>query len=550
MVALLGVDANWDLFNYHYYNGFSAMTNRLNWDIAPAMRQSYFNPVLDLPTYWLISRFGTGAFTLAAAAVQALLIPVVWLLTYAVCGHLPGKRRQIACGLLTLIAVVSPINLLELGTSYGDNTTALLILLSLLLVIAPQTHGVQPTLGRVFAAGLLCGVAAGLKLTNMPYCLGLAAVALYWVILPPAGCHRQSELRRALVLGAGLGFGIMASYGPWGWYLFSMTGNPFFPQFNHIFQSDWAPAVNFVDASFKADNFTGMLLFPFVKTSVFGNVNYLGLFDLRIAMVLILAITVAFSLAVKKLAGLSASVSRQDRLVFATVILFFLASYAAWLGIFSINRYAVVLEILAPITMVALIAFIWSSPSAVWVALALIITVVPLSMFSAPELFLRPGDRRAWNRDPLTVSPPLNLNLKSAPLIVMLGGDAPTGFVVPGFPPSTRFIRVTGNLYWPHPDYRRMEDGDLSARPAVFDTVLLRRACALVTAHAGPLFALSGDPVWLPPDRVTLDWLGLQATDECQPVAAGVGQVGVRMCRLERTAAAACQQVPLRETGS
>src|SRR5258708_32209187 len=48
------MDGNWDLRNYHYYNAYALLNGRLAWDIAPAMLQTYHNPLLELPFYFLV----------------------------------------------------------------------------------------------------------------------------------------------------------------------------------------------------------------------------------------------------------------------------------------------------------------------------------------------------------------------------------------------------------------------------------------------------------------------------------------------------------------
>lgn len=50
-----GLDVNWDLKNYHLYNAYAFMNDRLGHDIAPAQMQTYFNPILDLPFYYLVT---------------------------------------------------------------------------------------------------------------------------------------------------------------------------------------------------------------------------------------------------------------------------------------------------------------------------------------------------------------------------------------------------------------------------------------------------------------------------------------------------------------
>ena len=47
----LGMDANWDLRNYHYYNAYAWLTGREGYDILAAQAQTFFNPLIDVPFY-------------------------------------------------------------------------------------------------------------------------------------------------------------------------------------------------------------------------------------------------------------------------------------------------------------------------------------------------------------------------------------------------------------------------------------------------------------------------------------------------------------------
>src|SRR5438128_236522 len=53
----LGQDISWDLKNYHLYNPWALLNGRLDWDIAPAQLQTYYNPVPDLFFYGLLHLF-------------------------------------------------------------------------------------------------------------------------------------------------------------------------------------------------------------------------------------------------------------------------------------------------------------------------------------------------------------------------------------------------------------------------------------------------------------------------------------------------------------
>jgi len=48
-IGHLGQDVNWDLQNYHLYDPYAWLHDRLTLDIAPAQMQSWHNPALDVP---------------------------------------------------------------------------------------------------------------------------------------------------------------------------------------------------------------------------------------------------------------------------------------------------------------------------------------------------------------------------------------------------------------------------------------------------------------------------------------------------------------------
>ncbi|MGA2552252.1 MAG: hypothetical protein ABSF50_19065 [Burkholderiaceae bacterium] len=50
----LGEDAPWDAFHYHLYAGFSALHDRFDQDFFAAGAQSYFNPYVHVPFYWMV----------------------------------------------------------------------------------------------------------------------------------------------------------------------------------------------------------------------------------------------------------------------------------------------------------------------------------------------------------------------------------------------------------------------------------------------------------------------------------------------------------------
>ncbi|MCU1350702.1 MAG: hypothetical protein JWO56_3732, partial [Acidobacteria bacterium] len=68
----LGQDANWDLRNYHYYNAWALLNGRWRIDLAPGQVQSFYNPVGDLPFYFLASTLTARGVALAMAIPAGL----------------------------------------------------------------------------------------------------------------------------------------------------------------------------------------------------------------------------------------------------------------------------------------------------------------------------------------------------------------------------------------------------------------------------------------------------------------------------------------------
>ena len=52
-VVWLGKDTSWDFRNYHWYIPYAFLNGRMDIDVAVAHQASYYNPLVDIPFYWL-----------------------------------------------------------------------------------------------------------------------------------------------------------------------------------------------------------------------------------------------------------------------------------------------------------------------------------------------------------------------------------------------------------------------------------------------------------------------------------------------------------------
>src|SRR5262249_54001247 len=127
-------------------------------------------------------------------------------------------------------------------------------------------------------AGGLAGLAAGLKLTNLPFALGIAVAFLCVMLLERSQEGMRMAVRSMVAGGCAMVGVFLLSYGWWGMALLAHFGNPFFPSFNHLFRSEYAAPSAFSDPAFALSTFGDKLLFPFTRISIFGVPDWAGLF--------------------------------------------------------------------------------------------------------------------------------------------------------------------------------------------------------------------------------------------------------------------------------
>jgi hypothetical protein len=110
----------------------------------------------------------------------------------------------------------------------ADITTAVLVLAGWLLLARVVR---APSLARTICAGVLCGLAAGLKLTNAMHAIAGVSVLMF---LPAS---LRDRIRHGIAYGIALGLSVFVVLAPWSYRLQERFGNPLFPLFNSVFKS-------------------------------------------------------------------------------------------------------------------------------------------------------------------------------------------------------------------------------------------------------------------------------------------------------------------------
>ena len=431
-VIVLGKDTSWDFRNYHWYAPYAFLNHREALDVVVAHQASYYNPFLDIPFYWLATHTRAWIALGVLGAVQGANVVPLYLIARE---GLRIADREIGAGALALLGQTSALTLSMFGTTYYDNVMSVLVLSGLAILVLNRARLRDGTLrdAAVLAgiAGFITGCAMGLKLPEMPFCVGFAAALLAL----GGGWKRQGA--RLIAGGAAgvLGFALFSAW--WMLHMKALTGNPLFPYFNDYWHSPLALNSPYRDMRFIPFHFWRQLLFPFLFSIDWHVADDLGFQDIR---VLVAYLTVIPALLIWLFRRESED-SLMDKRVTLILFAFAAVSYFVWLRFFAIYRYIILLEMLAPALIVAAVGLFPLTRRARYLTLAALCFAV---LVTARSDFLE----RAPVEDPYiqVALPPIPHPDKT---MVLMTGDAPMGFIAPSLPHQIPILRIDGWMVQP-----------------------------------------------------------------------------------------------------
>jgi len=541
-VFVLGQDANWDLQNYHFYNGWAFAHGRLGWDLAPAQLQSFHNPLLELPFYWMVEadwppRLISFAMGLPAG-VGAFFLGKTLHVFFA---DLPLGERWFYATIAFVVGVTGAASVSQLGSTVNEWPGAALTVIALWLVVSRMAAGTLrwPSLA---AAGLLCGVASGLKLTAGTSAVGLCAALLlqrpiFWL-----------GFRRALAFGVAVLAGVAVAAGPWMWTLYAHFANPLFPYLNDLFRSPWWDPTP-LHVRYGPHTVLGWLTFPlplFGYSSSY--VTELRFRDWRLPLLYVFAIVALVAWSIRR-------ITRRDEIaavpgprpVWRLLAVFWCTSFALWAAIHSIYRYVLPLELLSGALLAGLLrTFVPTGPIP-----GITLAVAAQATLRYPEWWRREFSRHHFEAKILppgwlptttllvaalavfTVRYPDWWHIDSgkryfmvdvppvAPhAVVLLTSPAPMAYVLPFFPQDGRFLGAMNNLN----DPRR-------------SNLLERTLAKIVREHDGPLYSLAF-PAGAGAEVLTAHGLRIgEPRRDCALVRTNMSTSPLELCRLRRVEA-------------
>ncbi len=435
--VILGQDVSWDLRNYHFYNPYMLLTGRFKYDVLPAQIQTFFNPLMDVPffvaIYYLklppvVVGFFLGGF-------HGLNQWLVHLITYhsfdKVC-----ERYKITLSIAAAItSIFGAAYISELGTSIGDSTSSVFVLAGLFLIIACLGRNQPVKLKTIIFAGLLLGLATGLKLTTALYSISLI-VAISFLTNTI-----QEKLRNLLVLIFSMAVGFSLTMGYWIILMWTNFANPLFPFFNKIFQSPYIETdFNLQDTRFLPKDVWQFLFYPFYfvqEQTLVAEVKFKETrFAIAYLLIVILLGVIIYQYTSRR------SLEQKNNLVHVPILGFLLpfycSAYLIWLKGFSIYRYLIVLELITPVLIILIIAYLYPHKRTVFIIL--------IAIFALIAATVKPLDwwRMGWSDNYFGIDSQALKPYENSTIVMW--GDEGTGYLVPHFPASTRFVRLRGNM--------------------------------------------------------------------------------------------------------
>jgi len=443
----LGQDRNWDLRNYHFYNAYAFLNNRLTYDVAPAQIGTYLNPLLDIPLYLMINHLSPIVYGFLLGGLHGINIWLIYKITYCILTDVTETKRHLLSLASGITGYYGAANFSQIGTTFHDNITSLFVLGGVLLIISSlqrsNPQSLFPSKKSVIVSGFILGCATGLKLVVAVYSLPFIFALLF------IGPSWRVRITNTLLSGFSACIGIITTIGYWMTVLWANFHSPLFPFYNKIFKSPYYDFINFSDTRWFPHDKYQILFYPFHFLKDSSLVCEEGFRDIRFALCYILLMLFIFMIYYKRVTRKYGSQELFDKYEFpgalknisTFIMFFFVFSYILWQYMFSVYRYIIPLELLAPVFIILIMRYIFPFEK--------ILIQTSLAIFALIIVTMSPINwgRVAWGQSYFDVRIPPIENIDHS--IVIMADNEPLSYIIPFFPKSTRFVSVKNNFMSP-----------------------------------------------------------------------------------------------------
>ena len=372
----LGQPNHWDLRNYHFYNPYAILNDRLGFDYAPAYIQTYLNPTMDLMFYFFVKNLPPKIVGFLMGGIHGLNFWVIFAIAFYTLKSIKRSKNGNSISgsefkaekwlivfslIISTIGIYGPVSIVGLGSTDNDNLVSLFTLCAILLLLkAISTRGVYSLSDmkkELIVSGILIGVAIGLKLTQVVYGIGfIAAITVFkgdW----------KSRINSVGLIMIAITSGIILSRGHWMVHLWVKFESPLYPFYNEIFRSPYYPLSNFADERYIPNGYIESLFHPFsffFRTNNIGNNLFTS--DIRFVIIYILLLVFIFWFVRNEILKGTNRVARENIILMARSSMFLLILFAflypLWQTMSNLERRLVALELVTHLPLVNFITYL------------------------------------------------------------------------------------------------------------------------------------------------------------------------------------------------
>jgi hypothetical protein len=330
-------DFSFDVLNYHLFHGERSLRGFLYLPGEFFPTPSPFSPAADMVTGLFRKLLGYRLGTLAN------FLAVVWLARVAdklLRPFLPGAWLR-ASGVL--LAVLSEHLLGEINNYMPDLLAVPLLLEATHLTLRHYEY--KNARANFVRIALLLGMSVAFKLTNAAFALPIVLLCVYRALAGRSPDPESNQAKKNIGVGQ-LGFttivcavAFFAALLPFGIYLYRETGSPIFPVYNGIFKSVYWPASNVWDPRWGPSGLWEKPVWPILISFKPERLSELPIYSGRISTGFVVAL-------------IGSVFGRRDARL-RDLCLIVVAASLLWSISTGYIRYALYLEVMAPIVMLA-----------------------------------------------------------------------------------------------------------------------------------------------------------------------------------------------------
>lgn len=355
-------DFSTDTFSYHLFNGlrgllqpFVPFLSAEFYPVGIANIAPGYDALQTIARFLLGYRLGTILSLLASVGSLIILYKILALLLKE-----RGKKFNAGWGIVLVNAAVILEWYFQLATYFVDIINAFFVLLIFYLILRQLLSPKLITLKWWIGLWLGIGLLLALKLTNVATVLPLIPL-LAWNIW-----RHKTHLKQLLLYAATACLFLLPLLPGW-LQNTALSGNPVFPFYNNVFQSDYYSAQNFSDTNFGGTNTLEKLVWPVASINQqvrLGEPHHIYN-DYKMPLYWVLGVGLAVLAATKWL-----QLEKAQKLV----LYYFLASLFCNGLLFGINRYILPSLLLGGllIAIALLVSYRPSVKKAAYVVMALI----------------------------------------------------------------------------------------------------------------------------------------------------------------------------------